>query len=489
MAFTWKGASKVWLIAPGAPIPAATTYAPPSMARTSTTAFVQGSRRPVLRSGASRCGHRWLARLHPSPMAALRSATDNVPTTMSGSPHCIPRDEAAASAMARIPSERAGARPIATSKRMPPARAAARPGTVTTSSASAIGPSMENHSLSTVCSRSQEVDGTVDRAVVDQHALTQDDPPIAHPLHHVEVVADDHQRMSLGAQFGDPGQALVLEGLVADREDLVDQEDVGLGVDGDREGEPQEHARGVELHLGVDELLDLAEGDDVVELLVDLLLRHPEDGPVEVDVLATGEIGMEAGPDLDESGHPAAHTDRAAVREHDARDELEQRGLAGAVEAQERHRLALVYVHDDVVERLERVGGQLGPASAQGPHHQLLDGARMPQGELLGHTADLDSRGHLQLLSESALEPTEGELADDHDEAARHEGDHGPHHQRRRHGTRVRVRGVVLLDGLGRHPEGIVRQLDRGGARVELVDRPQPRWQRISDLAPLVEHG
>ena len=39
---------------------------------------------------------------------------------------------------------------------------------------------------------------------------------------------------------------------------------------------------------------------------VDLGLAHPEDRAVEVDVLATGEIGVEAGADLDQPGDPTA---------------------------------------------------------------------------------------------------------------------------------------------------------------------------------------
>ena len=49
----------------------------------------------------------------------------------------------------------------------------------------------------------------------------------------------------------------------------IDQ-DVGVHVDGHGEAQPDVHARGVELDLVVDELLELGEGDDVVEDPVDL---------------------------------------------------------------------------------------------------------------------------------------------------------------------------------------------------------------------------
>ena len=68
----------------------------------------------------------------------------------------------------------------------------------------------------------------------------------------------------------DTFHALPLEGLVPDRQDLVDQQHIGIGVDRDREGQAHEHARRVELHLSVDEVSDAAEVMDVIELPVDL---------------------------------------------------------------------------------------------------------------------------------------------------------------------------------------------------------------------------
>ena len=54
---------------------------------------------------------------------------------------------------------------------------------------------------------------------------------------------DQHERRAAANLLGDPLLALALEGLVADGEHLVDQQDVGVEVRGDREAEPHEHAR------------------------------------------------------------------------------------------------------------------------------------------------------------------------------------------------------------------------------------------------------
>ena len=61
-------------------------------------------------------------------------------------------------------------------------------------------------------------------------------------------------------------QAFLLERGVADGQHLVDQQDLGLEMGGDGEAEPHVHAAGVALDRRVEELLDLGEGDDLVEL-------------------------------------------------------------------------------------------------------------------------------------------------------------------------------------------------------------------------------
>ena len=61
-------------------------------------------------------------------------------------------------------------------------------------------------------------------------------------------------------------EALLLEARVADRQHLVDDQDLGLEVRGDGEREPHVHAARVVLHRRVDEPLDLRERDDLVEL-------------------------------------------------------------------------------------------------------------------------------------------------------------------------------------------------------------------------------
>ena len=67
----------------------------------------------------------------------------------------------------------------------------------------------------------------------------------------------------------------------------------------------------VALDRRVEELLDLGEGDDLVELARDLARRHAEDRAVEEDVLAAGELGVKAGADLEQAADAAVDIARA----------------------------------------------------------------------------------------------------------------------------------------------------------------------------------
>jgi len=81
------------------------------------------------------------------------------------------------------------------------------------------------------------------------------------------------------AQLGDFLAAPALELGIADREGLVDQQDIGLDIDGHRETQTGVHARGVGLHLVVDERLQAGEGGDLVEPAGDSLPGKAEARP------------------------------------------------------------------------------------------------------------------------------------------------------------------------------------------------------------------
>ena len=186
----------------------------------------------------------------------------------------------------------------------------------------------------------------------------------------------------------------------------------GLTCDDDREREAHLHAARVGAHRHVDELLELRERHDRVEPLVDVALAEAVDGAVHVDVLAPGEVGVEAGAQLQHRGDGAADLHRARVRRDDPRQQLQEGALARPVVAHDRHRLARADVEVDVVDRPEVLRG--GAAAAQ---HGLLERgvALVDQPEAARHPAQADlarAPGPSELNRHLALEAAEDVPAD-----------------------------------------------------------------------------
>src|SRR2546422_3871688 len=167
-------------------------------------------------------------------------------------------------------------------------------------------------------------------------------------LHGDHVVADEEHGAARAHGVADLADALALEASVADGEDLVDQHDLGIEVGGHGEGQSNVHSARVVLDRSVDEALDLGERDDLVELRLDLGLPHPENRPVEVHVLPAGELGVEARPDLEERADPAVNLGLPFGWLGDAREDLQQRALAGAVGANDANDLAGAHLEGDV---------------------------------------------------------------------------------------------------------------------------------------------
>src|SRR5262245_22715266 len=247
------------------------------------------------------------------------------------------------------------------------------------------------------------LDDVLGAAVHLDLAPVDPDAPGAEILHGGQVVRYEEHRAPALAQALHGLDALLLEARVAHRQHLVDDEHVGLQVSGHGESQPQAHARRIALDRSVDELLHAREGDDRVEALLDLALLHSQDGAVQVDVLAAGELVVEPGPDLEQRGDAPFHLDLAQGRVGDPREDLEQRALARAVAPDDADDLADIHVEGDVTQRPDGFGLRTAPEGALHHLHQALAehlvrlGA--PQAVALGEPSDLDAAGHAVILS------------------------------------------------------------------------------------------
>jgi hypothetical protein len=96
------------------------------------------------------------------------------------------------------------------------------------------------------------------------------------PLDHAERMRHEEDRLAPALELTELVEALVREPFVADGEDLVDQQHLGIDVNRHRETEAHVHARRVGLHRRVDEILHLGELDNLVEALAHLALGQAE---------------------------------------------------------------------------------------------------------------------------------------------------------------------------------------------------------------------
>ena len=169
----------------------------------------------------------------------------------------------------------------------------------------------------------------------------------------LEIMGDDDEGAARGDQLFDAVPGLELEGVVADRPDLVEEDHLGIEMDGHRQSQAQLHARGIMADGQIHEAVHLGEGDDVVIFLADLGARHAEDGAAQIDVLMPGKIFVKTGADFEQHADAAAHRSGAYRRVGDAGEDLQQRALAGAIMAENADHLALFDVEADIVERPE----------------------------------------------------------------------------------------------------------------------------------------
>jgi hypothetical protein len=95
---------------------------------------------------------------------------------------------------------------------------------------------------------------------------------------------------------------------------------------------------------------------------VQFSFAHAEDRAVQEYVLASAQLGMEAGAELEQRRDAPVHGHRALVWHEDPGQHLEHRALPGAVRADQPERGSGRHLERDVSERPELVE-DVGPAA------------------------------------------------------------------------------------------------------------------------------
>src|SRR5215472_6896721 len=190
-------------------------------------------------------------------------------------------------------------------------------------------------------------------AVVRNSTGAQIQHPLGETSDRGHIVADEQHSAAAAGNFGHLAEALPLEIDVADSEHLVDDQDLGFKMRGDRERKTDIHAAGIALDRGVEEFLDVGKGDDLIEFFADLGAAHTEDRAVEIDVLAAGQFGVKAGADFEQARDAAAERDPPGSRFGDTAQNFQKGALAGAVAADDAQNVALLDLEADILERPE----------------------------------------------------------------------------------------------------------------------------------------
>ena len=183
------------------------------------------------------------------------------------------------------------------------------------------------------------------RAVIEPHSAIAEIP------HLIELMRDEDQRHAAILHLLNLGDAFLRKLFVADRQDLIDQQNLGIDVHGHGESEPDVHARRVGLHRLIDEFADARELDDRVEALLDLALGKAEHDAVDDDVLAAGDLGMKPCAQFDQRGDATVDAHDAVGGLEDSRDDFQQRRFSRSVPPDDAERFSAIDDEGNIGQR------------------------------------------------------------------------------------------------------------------------------------------
>src|SRR5882724_1867558 len=115
-------------------------------------------------------------------------------------------------------------------------------------------------------------------------------------------------------------------------------------------GQTDVHPAGIVFYGSVDKFFDFREGDDHVELVVDLRLPHAQYCSVQVNVFATGELRMEASAHLQQGSYAPVDLHLTARGLGDPRQALQECTLPRTVSSDNTDNFALFDFERKVLE-------------------------------------------------------------------------------------------------------------------------------------------
>lgn len=189
----------------------------------------------------------------------------------------------------------------------------------------------------------------------DQPSI-EPDRLLAQGGHHAHIVTDEDDRPSFPGGLLNLRQTFSLEVSVADGENFVDNEDVGIKMSGHGEGQTNIHAVRVPFDRGIEETINTGELDDLVKFPSYLRTGHSENCAVEKDVLTTCELLVKPRSNLKETGHTPDNLDPPTTWISDTRQYLQQSRLSGAIASDKSHNISRPNIEADIPQGPELFG-------------------------------------------------------------------------------------------------------------------------------------
>ena len=125
------------------------------------------------------------------------------------------------------------------------------------------------------------------------------------------------------------------------------------------------HAAGIRLDRLMDEFTNIGKFQDGIESLAQLAFRNAVEQPTQVDILFTGEIGIETGTQLKQCSDTPISIHRALGRIQSATNHLQQRRLARSVATNNAYGLAAPHFKRDVTQGPKFLEVRVSPYTGQ----------------------------------------------------------------------------------------------------------------------------
>ena len=129
---------------------------------------------------------------------------------------------------------------------------------------------------------------------------------------------------------------------------------------GHGESQLYKHTAGIALHRGVDKIAAFAEFNDLIQLGIHFGLGHAQNSAVHVNIFTARHFLIEAGANLQHTGHAPVQPNFAFGGGGDAAQHLQHGAFACAVAANDAQRFALVNGQIHAVQRHKGFSEQAG---------------------------------------------------------------------------------------------------------------------------------